>query len=55
MIVVLVVVSLYGGVATVPMSSEADCKIAADKFNLPMSRSASAYCVSGAISQDERQ
>ena len=45
MTVFLVVVSLYGGIATLPMNSLEICETAAGKFNSPASRSARAYCI----------
>lgn len=46
MTIFLVVVSLYGGITTMPMNSEQACQVAADKFNTPLSRTARAYCIS---------
>lgn len=46
MTIFLVIVSLYGGITTVPMNSETACETAARKFNGLMSRTAAAYCIS---------
>jgi hypothetical protein len=43
----LIIVSLYGGIERVPMSSDAACKTAADQFNTA-SRVATAFCIKNA-------
>lgn len=46
--VFLIIVSLYGGIERVPMSSEETCERAAAVFNSPLSRTARAYCIKNA-------
>lgn len=48
MTIFLIIVSLYGGIERVPMNSDDACKVAADVFNKPLSRTAAAYCIRSA-------
>lgn len=48
MTVFLVIVSLYGGIAQIPMNSIETCKAAAATFNDQMHRDATAYCIKNA-------
>ncbi|MDE2096893.1 MAG: hypothetical protein KGL39_06560 [Patescibacteria group bacterium] len=44
----LIIVSLYGGILSVPMNSTAVCHESAQKFNGGMSHTAHAYCIRNA-------
>lgn len=46
MTIFLIIVSLYGGIERVPMNDDQACQAAAAKFNSPLSRTATAYCIS---------
>jgi hypothetical protein len=48
MTVFLIIVSLYGGIESVPMDSMEVCQAATAVFNVNSSRAAKAYCISGA-------
>lgn len=45
MTVFLIVISLYGGIRTLPMNSDESCRVAAEKFNTGATRYAHAVCV----------
>ena len=45
MTVFLIIVSLYGGIARVPMNSEKACDVAAEKINGSVAK---AYCIKNA-------
>lgn len=47
MMTFLIIVSLYGGIERVPMSSDATCKTAVEQFNTA-SRVATAICIRNA-------
>ncbi len=50
MTVFLIIISLYGGIEGVPMSSPDACRSAASVINDRVRQSANAYCVSDAPS-----